>query len=83
MQSTGYPVESFHQTRSSFGSGSGLVGGGNIVDSKVVSWKVAKYNPYDGHIDEEVHMNLDRTGNIQRATLRTNPGNLKSKDFFE
>lgn len=70
-------------SKSSMHSGHAINTQPGFMDSQVISWKVAKYNPYDGHIDEEVHMNLDWTGNIQRATLRTNPGNLKNKDFFE
>lgn len=59
------------------------IGQGRIIDSQVVSRKVAKFNPDNGQIDEEVAMDLDNTGHVARATMRSNAGNLRDKDFFE
>lgn len=58
------------------------IGQGRILDSHVVSRKVAKYDPAAGNIEEEVEMDLAQDGRVRRATVKSNAGNLNDRDFF-
>ena len=82
MLATGSHVESF-RGYNDYNASPARVGQGRIIDSQVVSRKVAKFDPDNGHIDEEIAMDLDNTGHVARATMRSNAGNLRDKDFFE
>lgn len=68
---------------SQYGGSPSRVGQAIILDSHVVSRKMAKFDPQDGHIDEEVEMDLDGTGRVRRATLKSNTGNVGTQDFFQ
>lgn len=37
---------------------------GGVIERKVVQKKALKYDPLDGHIDEEVTLDLNNTGHV-------------------